>query len=127
LPSNTTTVLAFCAAWAGRDVARIAAYLAADAVWDNVPIGVVAGRDAIAARIGAVLARVSEIEFIVRHVAETAAGTVLTERLDRFVVDGRRIELKLMGLFEVRNGAITLWRDYFDLAQYRAQMAGLTW
>jgi len=29
-----------------------------------------------------------------------------------------------MGAFEVRQGRIVAWRDYFDLAQFTSQMGG---
>ena len=42
---------------------------------------------------------------------------VLTERLDRFVdADGKEIAaVKVMGIFEVDDGHIVAWRDYFDV------------
>ena len=33
---------------------------------------------------------------------------------------GGRIELPVMGVFEVRDGRIAVWRDYFDLATVTA-------
>jgi limonene-1,2-epoxide hydrolase len=35
-----------------------------------------------------------------------------------------RVELPVAGLFRVRDGAITLWRDYFDMRTFETQMAG---
>jgi limonene-1,2-epoxide hydrolase len=29
-----------------------------------------------------------------------------------------------MGTFEVRDGKISAWRDYFDLSQYMSQLQG---
>ncbi|MET0473326.1 MAG: limonene-1,2-epoxide hydrolase family protein, partial [Mycobacterium sp.] len=37
--------------------------------------------------------------------------------------DGRRIDLPVMGVFEVRDGRIAAWRDYFDLATVTAGLA----
>ena len=34
------------------------------------------------------------------------------------------VELEVAGVFEVTNGEITLWRDYFDLATYQNQLPG---
>jgi len=48
--------------------------------------------------------------------------TVLTERVDAFVIDGREVRLLLMGVFNVHNDKITVWRDYFDLASYQRQL-----
>jgi limonene-1,2-epoxide hydrolase len=59
----------------------------------------------------------------VHHSAEQD-GTVLNERTDRFrLADGRWVELRVMGVFEVLDGKITAWRDYFDLGQWMAQLS----
>lgn len=42
---------------------------------------------------------------------------VLTERLERFcskTTPGKVVELHVMGAFELRDGKIAHWRDYFD-------------
>ena len=52
--------------------------------------------------------------------------TVLTERLDFFTdQNGGRIELPTMGSMRITGGAITEWRDYFDLASFEKQAAAL--
>jgi len=48
----------------------------------------------------------------------------MNERTDRFEMGGRWIELPVAGLFTVQDGKITLWRDYFDDATFRQQLAG---
>jgi limonene-1,2-epoxide hydrolase len=49
---------------------------------------------------------------------------VLTERLDRFTINGKQIALPVMGIFEVgADGKLVAWRDYFDLAQFTKQMS----
>ncbi len=45
------------------------------------------------------------------------ANTVLTERLERFESEttvGKVVELHVMGIFEMKDGKISHWRDYFD-------------
>ena len=46
---------------------------------------------------------------------------MLTERVDVFVLPNVTIELPVMGTFEVRDGKIAKWRDYFDLNQYMSR------
>ena len=36
----------------------------------------------------------------------------------------RTIALPVAGFFEVHDGKITAWRDYFDMGQFTSQMAG---
>jgi limonene-1,2-epoxide hydrolase len=61
------------------------------------------------------------VEFEVLAIAADG-GTVLTERVDTFFLPDREIALPVMGTFEVADGRITAWRDYFDLNQFMSQM-----
>ena len=66
-------------------------------------------------------AGIHRVESEVRHAA--ADGTVVvTERVDRFVTPDRMIGPPVMGTFEVNDGSITVWRDHFDLNQFRSQL-----
>ncbi len=49
---------------------------------------------------------------------------VMTERVDHFLVGNNRISVPCMGTFEVRNGKIAPWLDYWDLKQFEAQLPG---
>jgi limonene-1,2-epoxide hydrolase len=52
----------------------------------------------------------------VEVVTATAQGPrVAMERIDRFVMGGRPIDLHVVGIFEVGpDGLVTSWRDYYD-------------
>ena len=66
----------------------------------------------------------SEIDWVI--VREAATGdVVMNERIDRFHFPNGWLELPVAGVFEVRDGRIVLWRDYFDLATFTAARAGL--
>jgi limonene-1,2-epoxide hydrolase len=112
----------FCAAWSDGDLDALLAFFAADAVYHNIPVDPVVGHDAIRAMIAGFTAGIDEIEFRVRNIA-AAGDVVLTERVDVFTGGGRTIELPVMGTFEIRDGLIAHWRDYFDLNQFMAQAA----
>jgi limonene-1,2-epoxide hydrolase len=43
---------------------------------------------------------------------------VIAERMDRTVVAGRKVDLPCVGIFEMEDGKIKVWRDYFDLATF---------
>jgi len=49
-------------------------------------------------------------------------GVVLTERVDILTGPLVHVEIWVCGTFEVRDGRITLWRDYFDLASAATQL-----
>ena len=46
----------------------------------------------------------------------------MTERVDVFKLPDKSFELPVMGTFEVSDGKINAWRDYFDLNQFTSQM-----
>lgn len=119
----TETVTRFCQAWKDVDLDTIVAFFTDDAVYHNIPLAPVAGREAIKDTIAGFTGGVESIEFEVLHIA-AAGNVVLTERIDRFVTPERTIELPVMGTFEVVDGAITAWRDYFDLNQFLGQLNG---
>lgn len=113
----------FCEAAARRDVAELGAYFTADAVYHNIPVAPVTGRDAIQATLAQFLTPATSCEFEMRAIA-TSGNVVLTERIDRFVIGGKSIALPVMGTFEITaDGKIAAWRDYFDMQQFMSQMA----
>jgi limonene-1,2-epoxide hydrolase len=113
----------FCGAWAEGDVDALVAYFTDDAVYHNIPISPVTGKDAIKTTIEGFAAGVDKIEFRVNAIA-VDGDVVLTERVDVFTTPAKSIELPVMGTFEVRDGKIAAWRDYFDLNQFMSQLNG---
>lgn len=105
----------FCAQWSDPDPARLAAYFTEDAVYHNIPMEPVRGRDAIEQFIAGFTAASERIEFRILHQAVNG-NIVLNERIDTFTMNGRVIELPVMGAFEIVGDRIAGWRDYFDMA-----------
>lgn len=54
-----------------------------------------------------------ENELLIQRSA-TDGAIVFVERLDRHRLESGWVELPVTGVFEVRDGLITLWRDYFN-------------
>lgn len=115
-------VLDFIAAWNGRDLERIAASLAEDVVYHNIPVQPLNGREAVIAAVGPLVRSCSSIDWQTHHIAVSSDGVVLTERTDRFVRDGKEMSVRVSGTFEVRDGLIAAWRDYFDMAEWQRQV-----
>jgi limonene-1,2-epoxide hydrolase len=115
-------VVEFCHAVTRRDAAVLAAYFTPDAVYHNIPVEPVQGREAIETTLRQFIDPASEARFDILALA-TTGSTVLTERIDRFVLNGKRIEIPVMGAFEITpDGKICAWRDYFDMASFMKQM-----
>ncbi len=121
MPNPIDVVRDFCAAWEARDQPRILDAFTDDGVYHNMPLEPAVGKVAIAALLGVILGPASAVKFEIRQIA-AVGDVVLTERVDRFVMGAKTVELPVMGAFEVRDGKIAAWRDYFDLAMYTNQL-----
>ena len=123
MSTNQDRVLAFIDLWNRRDLDGLLAAMAHDCVYHNIPWAPLVGYAAIREGLSLFVADAAEIDWQVLHIAEGADGLVLTERLDRFLLAGQWLEMPVMGIFQLRDGLITHWRDYFDSAQFQAAMA----
>jgi limonene-1,2-epoxide hydrolase len=100
----------------------IAFFDPADCVFHNVPWDPLVGIQAIRGFLENMVNSSSETDWQVHNIAEADTGAVLTERTDRFRFLGKPMEVPVMGTFELRDGKITAWRDYFDTAQVQRQL-----
>ena len=126
MESPIEVVRRFCAAWADdMAAADLAAFFTDDAVYHNIPQAPVTGREAIANTIDSFIRPgppgVMGIEFRVINIAANGP-VVMTERVDVFRLPGKSFELQVMGTFEVSDGKISAWRDYFDQNQFTSRM-----
>ncbi len=115
------TVEAFIDAWNRIDFDAVAEFFSEDVVYHNIPMEPVVGKAAARAFIDNMQA--DRIDWVTYHIA-AAGPVVLTERLDQFdLANGKKISIPVMGTFEIENGKIKAWRDYFDLNTYVSQMS----
>ena len=119
---NSGIVTDFVKAWNALDTERVMSFFTPDCVYHNMPMEPVQGTDAIQGLIQSFAGMAREIDWIVHQIAETPSGIVLTERTDRFLIGEKWVALPVMGAFELRDGKISAWRDYFDLNQFNQQL-----
>jgi len=124
--SPMDVVRRFCAAWSDGAGARdLAAFFADNAVYHNIPLAPITGRDAIANTIATFIRPgppgIEAIDFRIINIAANGP-VVMTERVDVFTLPEKSFELQVMGTFEVIDGKINAWRDYFDLQQFTSRM-----
>ena len=95
--------------------------VADDCVYINPPpLGEVQGPAGIRAVLEPFFAPTLENEFrLLRHATDDQ--TVFVERLDRHRLADKWVELPVTGVLQVRDGRITHWRDYFDMATILSQ------
>lgn len=114
-------VEAFCAAWDRLDWDTIHGLLADDILYHNIPMAPSHGLAEFKAGFAAF--PVTEAAFEILHIAANG-NIVMTERIDRFMLAGKPLVIRVMGVFEIRDGRIAVWRDYFDMAEFASQMPG---
>ena len=102
------------AAWGRLNLEEIMGYYTLDAVWDNVPLGPASGYDQIRKLSEEFLDRITFFNSEVINLA-AAGPVVLTERVDHVDFDGKRVDARVMGVFETVGDKLVAWRDYFDL------------
>jgi limonene-1,2-epoxide hydrolase len=126
MESPIDVVRGFCAAWSDNlGTIELAAFFTDDAVYHNIPQAPVTGREAIANLIDSFIRPgppgIESIEFRVINIAANGP-VVMTERVDVFRLSDKSFELQVMGTFEVTDGKINAWRDYFDMNQFTSRM-----
>jgi limonene-1,2-epoxide hydrolase len=115
------TVTALIKANEARDVDAIIAVLTDDVVYENVPMSVLRGHDEVRSMLGPFVEGATKVAWEV--LAQVEQGNlVMNERVDRFWIGEKTIEIRVAGIFEVRDDKIAVWRDYFDLAAFTEQM-----
>lgn len=108
----------FIGAWCARDVDAIMDCFCDDAEYINIPMDPPnRGSAEIRHFIEGFISTIDAIEFVV-HRQLVQGDTVMNERTDRLKMNGQWIELPVMGVFELRDGKIAKWRDYFDMAPF---------
>ena len=127
MPEAERIVLEFVHAAYGEnmDVDAMTALMADDFVWQlNVPLSpVIRGRDAAREELerhnqmSSGMVDGSEIRAVVSN-----DDTVVVERLDVNVVFGKRLTFHVTSIFDVRDGFITCWREYWDTGDVAAQL-----
>ena len=112
-PGNV--VHAFLKAFESMDYDGACALIAPDCEYTNLPLGTVTGPEGVRAVLEPFFAPTLENEF--RVLREAVDGNIVfIERLDRHRLQDKWVELPVTGVFEVNDGRISVWREYFDAA-----------
>lgn len=115
--NNKQIVSEFIAAWSSLDVDALVDYFTPDGTYYNMPIQPVSGHDNLHRFISQFVANWQKTDWeIVNILAD--GDLVIAERVDRTIVAGKPVDLPCVGVFEMRDGKISVWRDYFDMGTY---------
>lgn len=113
----------FIAAWGRMNADELLKFFADDAVYHNIPMRPATGKDSIRKVINSLLKGVTAIRFEVHHQA-ASGNVVMNERTDYTEMGAKKMSLPVSGVFEIENGKIKAWRDYFDLESFNKALAG---
>lgn len=126
LPSSEEVVrgfrTSFIAAWPTGDAASLDRFFSEDAEYCNGSLEPLHGRSAIVAGLTQMMGLGGEVDAEIHHLLSDGP-VVMTERVDYVRLGGRKVALRVAGVFEVHDGVITSWRDYFDPAEFGAQLS----
>ena len=122
MATNEQVIRDFIAAWSRLDVEELVQYFCEDGVYHNMPTQAVAGHAALRPYIAAFLKGWTSTEWDVLNLV-SSGDVVFAERLDRTVVGDKPVNLPCCGVFEMQDGRIKVWRDYFDIGTYVAALS----
>lgn len=109
------TVHAFLNAVKAFDYDAAMTLISENCDYENMPLGKVTGPAGVRGVLEPFFSPTLANEFII--IRELTDGKrVFLERLDRHQLETGWVELPVAGIFEVENGQITVWHDYFDAA-----------
>ncbi|MCV7152189.1 MAG: limonene-1,2-epoxide hydrolase family protein [Mycobacterium sp.] len=110
--ANAHTVQTFLFALADEDFDTVESLAAPELIWQNVGLPSIRGRDRVMKLLRSGQGRAG---FAVKfHRIASNGDVVLTERTDALIIGPLRLQFWVCGTFEVRDGKVVLWRDYFD-------------
>ncbi len=116
------TVRDCLAALESHDSALLRPFLTDDVVYHNIPVDPAVGLEATIAFLDGFFGMFNATSVDILHLA-VRDDVVLTERVDTLTLGDSAAPLPVMGTFELRDGKICAWRDYFDLAQVTALLS----
>ena len=124
MADNGQVVTDFIATFGKLDLEALMGFFTEDAVYHNIPWPPATGRAAIRKVLEGFFSgmNMTAAKFEVRYQV-VKDNVVMNERVDYLTINGKKVSLPVMGVFEVENGKIKAWRDYFDAATFETAMA----
>ena len=119
---NDALVRRFLAAWERREVDVVLECLNDDAVYHAMPLAPIVGKAALHEWV-AHFADAPPPRLDVHHQVANE-HVVINERTDYMTLNGRAVTLPICAVFEIEEGRIKAWREYFDVGPAKAAYTG---
>lgn len=114
---NEKIVTEFCQSLLSADMAKVVTYLSKDVLYHNIPWEPVTGhagvRQVLDPYVHGENCAITRMDI---KNTTSSGNVVMNERVETWVKGRVRLELPVVGVFELKDGKITKWRDYFDSA-----------
>lgn len=123
MADNEKIIRDFIAAWSRLDAEELAGYFTEDGCYYNIPVEPVRGRDNVKQFIANFAGTWTETTWDIVSIG-AVGDRVYAERVDRTKTTQGDVDLPCVGVFEMEDGKIKEWRDYFDLNTYMQAMQG---
>ena len=117
MSDNVQTIKDFIAAWSNLDSDELVGYFSEDGIYYNMPTQPVQGKEQLKQFIGSFIANWTKTNWDTLNIIGEG-DVVIAERLDRTEVGDIKVDLPCCGVFEMEEGKIKVWRDYFDMGTY---------
>jgi limonene-1,2-epoxide hydrolase len=123
LASPTVVVERFLELLGQGEVDQAVELLGMDVEYENVGLPTIHGRERVR-RLFRAMMRLPGARFEAYvHTISADGPSVMTERTDVLELSRVRVQLWVCGRFDVKDGQIVLWRDYFDYVAFTVAMA----
>jgi limonene-1,2-epoxide hydrolase len=117
MSDNVQTIKDFIAAWSNLDSDELVGYFSEDGIYYNMPTQPIQGKEQLKQFIGSFISNWTKTNWDTLNIIGEG-DVVIAERLDRTEVGDIKVDLPCCGVFEMEEGKIKVWRDYFDMGTY---------
>ena len=122
IEENEKIIREFISSWSELNADKLADFFSEDGVYHNIPMEPVKGKENVRRFIAGFIQPWTETTWDILSIA-SAGELVIVERLDRTQAGDKAVDLPCVGVFEMQDGKIKVWRDYFDSNTYFKAMA----
>ena len=123
--NNETAICEFIEAWSRLDPDELLNYFIEDGRYCNMSTSPVTGHKNLRQFIARYIQSWETTDWEILNLLADVA-IVMVERINHTVVAGSPAELPCFGIFEMENGKIKVWRDYFTLPTYTDALTAAT-
>ena len=121
---NVQAVMTMLEKWHALDLEGAVNMFTEDGVFHSMMREPYKGRDVLRDFMGKLFGGMSELTLEIR--SEGVSGnTVILERFDSWVYNGKPGSIPVVGVYDVEDGKIKEWREYYDYAALMGEM-GIT-